>query len=148
MAKLDILCFTLFNLKKKIMKIEHKKIFRGRQKILKNISWSVNICLKYFMVPTKTLRSPPPSYILNVRSLFHVSQDSCFSDSRFFSVQIFQGPGFSESRFLRVRVQVLEEAVKSNPFDLIRELWLNYKTFHLFITKELIDYYNLVIVRK
>ena len=103
---------------------------------------------KIFLGPHENPPVPSPSYILNVRSLFHVFQDSCFSDSRFFSVQIFQGPGFSESRFFRVRVQVLEEAVKSNPFDLIRELWLNYKTFHLFITKELIDYYNLVIVRK
>ena len=64
---MDILCFNPFNLKNKIMKIGHKKIFRGPSKILKNISWSVNTCLKYFMAPTKTLRSP--SNILNVRSL-------------------------------------------------------------------------------
>ena len=57
----------LWNLKNKILKIEHKKIFRGPSKILKNISWPINICLKYFMVPTKTLC--PPSYILNLRSL-------------------------------------------------------------------------------
>ena len=49
------------------MKIEHKKIFCGPSKILKNISWPINICLKYFMAPTKTLWSP--SYILNVWSL-------------------------------------------------------------------------------
>ena len=49
MANLDILCFNSFNLKNKIMKIEHKKIFRGPSKILKNISWPINICLKYFM---------------------------------------------------------------------------------------------------
>ena len=67
MASSDILCFNPFNLKNKIMKIEHKKIFCGPSKILKNISWPINICLKYFMDPTKTLR--PPSYILNVRSL-------------------------------------------------------------------------------
>ena len=67
MASLDILCFNPFNIKNKIMKIEHKKIFRGPLKILKNISWPINICLKYFMTPTKTLRSP--SYILYVRSL-------------------------------------------------------------------------------
>ena len=52
------------------MKIEHKKIFRGLSKILKNISWPINICLKYFMAPTKTLQ--PPSYILNVRSLMAI----------------------------------------------------------------------------
>ena len=67
MASLDILCFNPFNLKNKIIKIEHKKIFRGPSKILKNISWLINICLKYFMNPTKP--SPSPSYIINVRSL-------------------------------------------------------------------------------
>ena len=68
MASLDILCFKPINLKNKIMKIEDTKIFRGPSKILKNISWPINTCLKYFATPTKTLR-PPPSYILNVRSL-------------------------------------------------------------------------------
>ena len=66
MASLDILCFNPFNLKNKIMKIEHKKIFRGPSKIFKNISWPINICLKYFITPTKL--SGLPSYILNVRS--------------------------------------------------------------------------------
>ena len=66
MASLDILCFNPFNLKNKIMKIEHKKIFCGPSKILKNISWPIKICLKYFMTPTKTLRL---SYILSVWSL-------------------------------------------------------------------------------
>ena len=55
MASLDILCFNPFNLKNKIMKIEHKKIFCGPSKILRNISWPINICIKYFMTPTKTL---------------------------------------------------------------------------------------------
>ena len=63
MATLDILCFNPFNLKNKITKIEHKKIFRGLSKILKIISWPINICLKYFMPPTKTLR-PPPTYLM------------------------------------------------------------------------------------
>ena len=67
MASLDFLCFNPFNLKNKIMKIEHKEIFRGPSKILKNVSWPINICLKHFMAPTKALR--PPFYILNVRSL-------------------------------------------------------------------------------
>ena len=49
------------------MKIEHKKIFRSPSKILKNISWPINICLQYFMGSTETLC--PLSYILNVRSL-------------------------------------------------------------------------------
>ena len=69
MSSLDILCFNPFNIKNKIIKIEHKKIFRDPSKFLKNISWPVNICLKYFMTPTKTLRAP--SFILNVRSLRH-----------------------------------------------------------------------------
>ena len=60
MDSLDILCFNRFNLKIKIMKLEHKKIFCGLSKILKNISWPINICLKYFMTPTKTLHTPPP----------------------------------------------------------------------------------------
>ena len=68
MASLDILCFSPSNLKNKIMKIEHKKIFHGPSKILKNISWPINICLKYFMAPTKTLRPPPlpPTYLMYV----------------------------------------------------------------------------------
>ena len=58
MASLDILCFNPFNLKNKIMKIEHKKISCGPSKILKNISWPINICLKYFMVSTKIPQTP------------------------------------------------------------------------------------------
>ena len=54
------------------MKIEHRKIFRGPSKILKNISWP----------PQKP--SGPPSDILNVRSLTSSmsklprSQSDCF----------------------------------------------------------------------
>ena len=61
-TSLDILCCNPLDLRNKIRKIEHKKIFCGPSKILKNISWLINICLKYFMTPTKTLR--PQSYIL------------------------------------------------------------------------------------
>ena len=68
MASLDILCSKPLNLKNKITKIEHKKIVYGSSKILKNISWPINICLKSLMS-----RPPPPkkkpSYILNMRSL-------------------------------------------------------------------------------
>ena len=67
MASLDILCSNPLNLKNKITKIEHKNIFCGPSKILKNIWWPINICLKYFMSPRKTLL--PPSYILNMWSL-------------------------------------------------------------------------------
>ena len=58
MASLDILCFNPLNLKNEVMKIEHKKMFRGPSKILKNNSWPINICLKYFLARTKSLRSP------------------------------------------------------------------------------------------
>ena len=72
MANLDILCFNPFNSKNKIMKIEHTKIFRDPSKILKNVSWPITICLKYFMAPHKK-PSGPPSYILNVWSLIEDS---------------------------------------------------------------------------
>ena len=39
MASLDVLCSKVLNLKIKIQKIEHKKIFCSRSKILRNISW-------------------------------------------------------------------------------------------------------------
>ena len=52
------------------MKTERKKIFCGASKILKTISWPINICLKSFMTPTKAPQPPPPSpYIVYVRSL-------------------------------------------------------------------------------
>ena len=69
MASLNVLCFNPFNLKNKIVKIEHKKIFCDPSKILKNIQQPINICLKYSMAPQKPSGPPPPSYILNVRSL-------------------------------------------------------------------------------
>ena len=59
MASLDILCSNPLSLKNKITKLEHKKMFCGPSKILKNISWPINICLKYFMTSTKTLCPPP-----------------------------------------------------------------------------------------
>ena len=65
MAGLDILCFNPFNLKNKIMKIEHNKIFRSPLKILKNISWPINIDLKYFVTPTNpSTPLPPPIYLM------------------------------------------------------------------------------------
>ena len=60
---------SFLNFKNKIIEIEHKKIFRGSSKILKNISWPINICLKYFMTPTKTLCPPPP--LLSCRYLMY-----------------------------------------------------------------------------
>ena len=70
MATLDNLCSNLLNIRNKIMNIKRKKIFCGPSKMLKYISCPINICLKYFMSPTKTHTVPhgPVSYILNVRS--------------------------------------------------------------------------------
>ena len=59
MASFHILCSNTLNLKNKNKKIEHKKIFCDPSKTLENISWPVNICLKYFVTSTKTLRQPP-----------------------------------------------------------------------------------------
>ena len=64
---MDIVYSKLLNLKNYITIIEHKKIFCGTSKILKNVSWPINICLKYCMTPTKTFR--PLSYILHVQFL-------------------------------------------------------------------------------
>ena len=58
MASLDILCPNPLNIKNKITKIEHKKIFRDSSKILKKYSMVHQYMLKYFMAPAKTLRRP------------------------------------------------------------------------------------------
>ena len=67
MASLDILCSNPLKLKNEISKIEHKKIFFGPSKLLKNILWPINICLKYFITSTKTLcphHRPPPTSLM------------------------------------------------------------------------------------
>ena len=48
--------------KKEITKGKHKKIFCGPSKVFENFSWPINICLKYFMVPTKALL--PVTYLV------------------------------------------------------------------------------------
>ena len=63
MASLDILCSNPLNLKNKITKIEHKKIFCGPSKILKNISWPMNIP-KIFHNLYKELPAPFPTYLM------------------------------------------------------------------------------------
>ena len=67
------MCFNPCNLKNKIMKIEHKKIFRGPSKISKKISWPINIFLKYFIVPTKTLRPKDAQKKLNKDNLIGIA---------------------------------------------------------------------------
>ena len=70
MASSDILCFNPFNLKNKIMKIEHKKILPGPSKILKNISWPINNQYMPKIFHGRHKKHPAiPSYILNVQSL-------------------------------------------------------------------------------
>ena len=64
MANLDILCSNTLNLKNKITKIEHKNIICGPLNISKNISWPINICLKYLMTPTINLHPSPPTYLM------------------------------------------------------------------------------------
>ena len=66
MASLGMLCSNPLNLKNKITKIEHKTISCEPSKILKNISWLINICLKYFMTPTKTLHLTFPHTLCTV----------------------------------------------------------------------------------
>ena len=54
------------------IKLPKQKIIRGLWKIVKNVSWPINICLKYLMKLKKPSDPTPPpflSYILNVRFL-------------------------------------------------------------------------------
>ena len=64
MPGLDILRSNPINLKNKIT----KNFVNGPSKILKNISWTINICLKYFMITIKTFQTrpapPPPTYLM------------------------------------------------------------------------------------
>ena len=80
-ATLNILCSNNLSLKYEITKIEHKKILYGPSKILKNISWSISICLKYFMTPTKTLHPPPPSYLVYGPLIVELGKPKLFSPS-------------------------------------------------------------------
>ena len=85
MASSDILCSNLLNLKNKFTKIEHKKIFCGPSKILKNISCPINICLKYLMTPQKPCTpSPPPLFFSDaiwLAMLKHVYLNNCVFSS-------------------------------------------------------------------
>ena len=61
MASLKILYSDPHNFLKEVKKKKkklHKKIFCDPLKILKYILWPINICLKYFMAPVKTLCLP------------------------------------------------------------------------------------------
>ena len=60
-------------LKNNITKIEHKKVFFVPSKISENISLPINIFLKYFMTPTKTLPPFSPTYLITVPKSFNCS---------------------------------------------------------------------------
>ena len=60
MASLDILCFNHFNLKNKIMKIEHKKIFLGLSKISEKYFMAHQYMPKIFHGPNKSPLPPLP----------------------------------------------------------------------------------------
>ena len=66
MASLNILCSDLLSFLNEVTKKnqERKTFFCGPSKIFKNISWPINICLKYFMAPAKVLQPPPPTYLM------------------------------------------------------------------------------------
>ena len=72
MSSLNILYSHPHNFLKEVRKVRkvHKKIFCDPLKILKNISWPINISLKYFMAPTKTICPP-------LRSLSGVADEQC-----------------------------------------------------------------------
>ena len=103
------------------MKTERKKIFCGPLKVLKNISRSINICLKYFMTPTRT--TGPLSYILNVRSL---TRKASLSKNKYdFGV-------FCPSSFVKYLKSVLDKW-------LISICWSFY-FFEIFIIKEYLGF--------
>ena len=64
MVSLNILCsdppYFLKDVTEKIRKEAHKKIFCGPTEVFKNISWPINICLKYFTAFAKSLCCQPP----------------------------------------------------------------------------------------
>ena len=82
------------------MKIEHKEMLRAPSKILKDISWPINICLKYFMAPQKP--SGHPSYILNVRSLIWIKIKTDVNE---------KGP--EKTKQLKDKIQNLKDAYKA-----------------------------------
>ena len=83
MASLNILCSNPFNLKTKIRKIEHQKIFCGPSKILKNTSWPINIYLKYFITPTKTHKNWSAKNFVRKKFRFLLIISSLFADEDF-----------------------------------------------------------------
>ena len=61
MASLDILCFNPFNLKNKIMKIEHKKISPWPIKNFEKYFMTHQYMPKIFHGPHKNSPAPPPT---------------------------------------------------------------------------------------
>ena len=96
MASVNLLCSHLHNFSDQVTQITkkkkkkrnevHTKIFCGPSKFFKNVSWPINICLKFFMASAKTLRVPP--YILNVRSLQALKRTRLFLNGRNYSTLV------------------------------------------------------------
>ena len=122
MAGLDILCSNPLNLKNKITKIEHKKIFCGLSKVLKIILWLIDIRLEYFMTPTKTLPLSPSlplfSYIFHVRSLkvvsTHYSQHGAGGNGDLFQ-NIFSDSDIAKHFFLSAGIRIMKEPTLKGP---------------------------------
>ena len=64
MASLDIFCFNPFNLKNKIIKIEHKKILRGPLKKFEKYFMVHQYMLRIFHGPHKIPPDRPPTYLI------------------------------------------------------------------------------------
>ena len=71
MASLGILYSNLFNLKNKVTKVDHKKIFGPS---IDKYFMAYQYMPKIFNDPPQNISAPSPSYILNVRSLNWKSQ--------------------------------------------------------------------------
>ena len=105
--------------------ISYWKIFRNLSSLLRNLTYlsllNSFLFLSRFSVSLKSLdnyffrwfafKSLPSRFSMlisyNMCSSNHFSISNrfpCFSRSRFFRVEIFQGPGFSRSRFFRLQV--------------------------------------------
>ena len=77
----------------------------------------------FFQMTRKSLFSANKLYYVVFLSFFYIqlfptfSIVQVFSGSRFFRVQVFQGPGFLGSRFFRVRVQGFGPGFRSSLFS-------------------------------
>ena len=80
MAILDILCSSLLNVKTKIMKVEHRKIFCGPSKILRKKIVTHEYVPKILHGPHKTSPAPFPTYLMYGQLLLNpaTALETCF----------------------------------------------------------------------